>query len=59
MHTNWTFIFISSIFGEWWKQEGKHLLQVNDRHKSHQQEYDKKAAWATNISLQAMTNASQ
>lgn len=41
MHTNC--IFISGIFGEWRKQEGKHLLQVNDVHKSYQQEYDEKA----------------
>lgn len=59
MHINCILIFLSVIFGEWWKQEGKHLFQVNGIHKSHQQECDTKAGWATNISLQAVSNASQ
>lgn len=42
MHINCIFIFLSDILGEWLKQEGKHLFQVNDIHKSHQLEYGTK-----------------
>lgn len=59
MHINCIFIFLSDIFGEQLKQEGKHLFQVNDIHKSHQLEYDTKGGWATNIFLQAVSWAAQ
>lgn len=59
MHINCIFIFLSDILGEWLKQEGKHLFQVNDIHKSHQLEYGTKGGWATNISLQMVSSASQ
>lgn len=58
MHINCVFIFLSDIFGERWKKEGKHLFQVNDICKNHQREYYTKAVWATNISLQVVSNAS-
>lgn len=55
MDINGIFIFLSDIFGEQLKQEGKHLFEVSDTHKSHQLEYDTRDGWATNISLQAVS----
>lgn len=55
MHINCIFKILSDIFGEQLKQEGKHLFQVNDIHKSHHLEYNTKGGWATHISPQSVS----